>query len=94
MRVELIYALQNEQKSFFLDFKSGLTVRDVILNSKILDLYPEIGCLENIKVGIYSRVVSLDTKVVNNDRIEIYRQLKIDPKRARSLRAAKTRKNT
>lgn len=39
-----------------------------------------------LKVGIWGRVVPLDTLLRDRDRIEIYRPLTVDPKEARRLR--------
>lgn len=39
-------------------------------------------------LGIWGRVVSVDTPLANQDRVEIYRPLKVDPKMARRQRFA------
>ena len=92
MKVEVIYALPNEQKSFFVESDKSMTVRQVIQQSKIVHKYPELENLEELKVGIYSEVVDLDHPVKDKDRVEIYRSLTIDPKQARMLRAEQKRK--
>ncbi|MED7789581.1 RnfH family protein [Francisella sp. 19X1-34] len=92
MKVEVIYALPNEQKSFFVESKQPMTVRQVIDQSKIVHKYPELENLEELKIGIYSEIVDLDHPVKDKDRVEIYRSLTIDPKQARMLRAEQKRK--
>ncbi|MED7819299.1 MULTISPECIES: RnfH family protein [unclassified Francisella] len=92
MKVEVIYALPNEQKSFFVESERTLTVRQAIQQSKIIHKYPELENLEELKIGIYSEVVDLDHSVKDKDRVEIYRNLTIDPKQARMLRAEQKRK--
>lgn len=92
MKVEVIYALPNEQKSFFVESEKTLTVRQAIQQSKVTHKYPELENLEELKIGIYSEVVDLDHSVNDKDRIEIYRSLTIDPKQARMLRAEQKRK--
>ena len=92
MKIEVIYALSQEQKSFFVSSEKPLTVRQVIQQSKISHKYPELEVLEDLKIGIYSEVVDLDHPVKDKDRIEIYRELTIDPKKARMLRAEQKRK--
>lgn len=42
--------------------------------------------LAGLKVGIWGRVMPLDTVLRDRDRIEIYRRLTVDPKEARRLR--------
>ncbi|AJI55847.1 rnfH Ubiquitin family protein [Francisella philomiragia] len=92
MKVEVIYALPNEQKSFYVESDDSLTVRQAIIQSKILDAYSELGNIENLKVGIYGQIVDLDHVLEDKDRVEIYRNLTIDPKQARMLRAEQKRK--
>ncbi|MBK2106520.1 RnfH family protein [Francisella philomiragia] len=92
MKVEVIYALPNEQKSFYVVYDDSLTVREAIIQSKILDAYSELGNIENLKVGIYGQIVDLDHVLEDKDRVEIYRNLTIDPKQARMLRAEQKRK--
>lgn len=91
MKVEVIYALPNEQISFFVETDENLTVRQAIMKSKILHKYPEIDVLDRLKIGVYGVVVDLDHPVKDKDRIEIYRELTIDPKQARMLRADQKR---
>ena len=62
------------------------TVEEIISQSGVLELYPEIDLKKN-KVGVYSRNVSLEATVRDKDRIEIYRQLLADPKEIRRKRA-------
>lgn len=64
------------------------TVRDAILQSKLLNEITSLQLAE-ISVGIWGRKVCLDDEVKAGDRIEIYRDLKIDPKEARRLRYQK-----
>ncbi|AIT08907.1 hypothetical protein LO80_02215 [Candidatus Francisella endociliophora] len=93
MRVEVIYALPNEQKSFFVESEKAITVRQAIEQSKILHTYSELNnALDTLKVGIYGQIVDMDHQVSDKDRVEIYRDLTIDPKQARMLRAEQKRK--
>ncbi|AFJ44042.1 RnfH family protein [Francisella orientalis] len=92
MKVEVIYALPSEQKSFYIESDDCMTVRQVIIQSKILDAYSELDSLENLKIGIYGQIVDLDHVLEDRDRVEIYRNLTIDPKQARMLRAEQKRK--
>ena len=92
MKVEVIYALPNEQKSFYVESDDSLTVREAIIESKILDAYSELDSIENLKVGIYGQMIDLEHVLEDRDRVEIYRNLTIDPKQARMLRAEQKRK--
>lgn len=86
MNVLVIYAKTENQFIMQVECQQGTTVRDIILQSGVLQQYPEIS-LDNCRVGIFSEVVSLDTVPEDNDRIEIYRSLVMDPMEARRIRA-------
>jgi len=86
MNVLVIYAKTNSQFIMQVECQQGATVRDIILQSGVLQQYPEIS-LDSCQVGIFSELVSLDVVPEDNDRIEIYRSLVIDPMEARRIRA-------
>lgn len=90
-KAEIIYALPNEQISFFVEFEENITAKQAIEKSGILDKYPELK-LENLKLGVYSEIVDLNAELKHKDRLEIYRELTIDPKQARMIRAEQKRK--
>lgn len=91
IKVELVYALPEEQRIFQLEVEQGTTVEAAMKLSGILDQYPEIDLKKN-KVGIYGQAVTLGTVLQHQDRVEIYRPLTIDPKAARKLRAERNKK--
>ncbi|MGY5611704.1 RnfH family protein [Vibrio brasiliensis] len=86
IHVEVVYALPHEQRIFRLVVKGAMTVEEIIAQSGVLELYPEIDLSKN-KVGVFSRNVKLDSTVQDKDRIEIYRPLLADPKEIRRKRA-------
>ena len=88
MNITLIYCTEKIQKEFSISTRKKLFVIDAIKKSSILLYFHEINLSKN-KVGIYGKLVELDQIVKNNDRIEIYRPLSIDPKKARRVRARK-----
>jgi len=54
------------------------TIEETINLSGVLKLYPEIN-LTSQKVGIFGKIAALDTPVKDGDRVEIYRQITVDP---------------
>ncbi len=84
--VEVVYALSAQQPIFQVQLAEGATVEDAIRASGVLDDFPEIDLASN-KVGIFSKLVKLDEKVRDKDRVEIYRPLIADPKEVRRKRA-------
>jgi putative ubiquitin-RnfH superfamily antitoxin RatB of RatAB toxin-antitoxin module len=84
--VEVVYADSQQQLLVAMQVPENCTVETVIQQSEILKQFPEIDLAVN-HVGIFSRLVTLNTVVEEGDRIEIYRPLLIDPKQARRQRA-------
>ncbi|REG85107.1 RnfH family protein [Marinomonas pollencensis] len=90
IRVEVAYALPEKQKIIALDVEEGCTVREAVLRSNIDAFFPGLE-LEKVKVGIFGKAVrNAETQALKEgERVEIYRELKVDPKQARANRAAK-----
>lgn len=86
LRIELAYALPQEQ--FFKSFQveSDTTAEQAIRLSGVLEAHPEIDLAKN-KIGIFGKLAKLDTVLRDKDRIEIYRPLIADPKEVRKKRA-------
>jgi putative ubiquitin-RnfH superfamily antitoxin RatB of RatAB toxin-antitoxin module len=85
--VEVAYAEPTEQAILRVQVETGITVRDAIERSGILERYPQIK-LEETKVGIFGKLTTLNAQLQAGDRVEIYRPLIADPKEARKQRAA------
>ena len=89
-KVEVVFALPEKQTLLNLMVVEGATVEAVILQSGMLERYPEIDLSENA-VGIWNRTCKLQDVIRDGDRIEIYRPLIADPKEARRRRAEKAK---
>jgi len=87
MKIEVAYALRHKQTLLNIEVDDNASVEDAILQSNILKKYPEINLKKN-KVGIFGKMTSLDVKLREKDRVEIYRPLIADPKEVRKQRAA------
>ncbi|MDC9729024.1 MAG: RnfH family protein [Methyloprofundus sp.] len=88
MKVEVAYALPDNQLIIALQVDELCTVEQAILQSGVLQKFPRID-LSKDKVGVFSEVCSLKKQLQENDRVEIYRRLSIDPMEARRQRAVK-----
>ncbi len=86
--IELIYIEPGNQNSLRLDLVKGSNINQAIRQSGLLERFPKID-LEVNKVGIFSKIQSLDTVLHSGDRVEIYRFLLVDPKENRRHRAKK-----
>ncbi len=82
MNVGVCYAEADRQVWLRLETPEGSTVEQAIRHSGILKRFPEID-LEQQKVGIFGKLVKLDSSVKEGDRIEIYRPIIADPKTVR-----------
>jgi putative ubiquitin-RnfH superfamily antitoxin RatB of RatAB toxin-antitoxin module len=86
IRVEVVYALPNEQILLKQQVPEGTTVAGAIQASGVLDKHPEIDLATN-KLGIFGKLTKADTVLRDKDRIEIYSPLIADPKEVRRKRA-------
>lgn len=88
--VEVAYAEPARQFLRRIVVAAGSTVAEAIAASGLAD---EFGIdAAALDAGIWSRMVTRETVLRDGDRIELYRPLKADPKEARRLRAARTRR--
>ncbi len=90
LQIEVVYCPSPHQADIVsLRMAPDATVRAAIEASGILQRHPEIDLMGKNKVGIYARVVTLDTPLRDRDRVEIYRPLIADPKTARRKKSEK-----
>ena len=87
MIVEVAYALPNKQSLISIEIKNGSTLKEAIEASGILETFEQIDLTKD-RVGIFAKFATLDTILREKDRVEIYRPLVADPKKARKDRAA------
>jgi putative ubiquitin-RnfH superfamily antitoxin RatB of RatAB toxin-antitoxin module len=87
LTVEVVFASAESQVLLPIQLPPGATVADAIQVSKIQDRFPGFR-LSELPVGIWGRVVTPEHALQSGDRVEIYRQLKIDPMTARRVRAS------
>lgn len=84
-KIELVYVAQDKTTvHYVMDLKPESTVSDVLIESGIYSAHPET---KDLSVGIYAKLVSLDTVLKDGDRLELYRPLTLDPKEKRRQRA-------
>lgn len=86
IRVEVAYALPERQVIVDLEVAEGCRLREAIVQSGILDLFPEID-IERDATGIFGQVMPGSQILREGDRVEIYRPLTADPRIARRVRS-------
>jgi putative ubiquitin-RnfH superfamily antitoxin RatB of RatAB toxin-antitoxin module len=92
MKVEVCYALPDQQRIISLEVEEGATVLQAVEQSGIDQLFPDID-ITSAKMGVFGKVVAkpAETGLQEGDRVEIYRPLIADPKEVRKTRAAKVK---
>lgn len=78
LRVEVVEAWPARLERVWLELEEGASVRAALQAA---------GRGGVRAVGVHGRRVTLDTRLANGDRVEIYRPLSADPKEARRARA-------
>lgn len=88
VKAELVYipAAPKSTVHLHLSLALGATVAEALQQSGIFQSHPET---EGMAVGIFSKLVPLDTVVKAGDRLEIYKPLQLDPKERRRKQARK-----
>jgi putative ubiquitin-RnfH superfamily antitoxin RatB of RatAB toxin-antitoxin module len=89
--IEIIYALEDQQKLLTQNLQDEQTVQAAIQQSGILERYPELDIATMI-VGIFGKKTKMTQVLRAHDRIEIYRPLIADPKEVRKRKAAEGKK--
>ncbi|HQW58173.1 MAG TPA: RnfH family protein [Gammaproteobacteria bacterium] len=92
--VEVVYAEAEKQVLIRVAVPIGATVLEAITASMVLSQFPylaESGFLSD-RIGIFGKISTLDAVLKAGDRVEIYRDLTIDPKEARRLKAEISRR--
>ncbi|MDQ7970005.1 MAG: RnfH family protein [Oxalicibacterium faecigallinarum] len=93
IHIQVCYARPEQQVLVDHIVAAGTTIQQAIESSGIIDKMPEID-ISVFRVGIYSKIKTLDTILREHDRVEIYRPLIADPKDSRRRRANKTERET
>lgn len=86
LAIELAYSPGPRQvERWALRLPAGSRVSDAIVHSGVLAAHPEL-VLETLSVGVWGTLRGLDHPLRDQDRVEVYRPLVVDPKEARRLR--------
>ena len=91
--VSVAFALPDRQVVVELEVEAGINADEAVFLSGIVEQFDELsGRLEGeLDLGIYGEPVPGAHILEPYDRVEIYRQLKIDPREQRRRRASRTK---
>lgn len=75
-------------REFNLQMPLGSKVMDAIVSSALLSEFPRLKDQINKEstLGVWGKEATPDQMLLENDRVEIYRELRVDPKTARRER--------
>ena len=83
--VEVVYATPTRQFVIPLTVTDPCTALNAVQLSGLLTAHPEINLTKN-PIGIFGEIINLAHLLKNNDRVEIYRPLRMNPKQLRRLK--------
>ncbi|MBI2792531.1 MAG: RnfH family protein [Gammaproteobacteria bacterium] len=87
LKIEVVYANSKTALCLSIQVEPSCTILQAIEQSGILQLFPEIDLHKTNKVGIFGKLKSLQEKLSDGDRVEIYRPLTVDAMAARINRS-------
>jgi putative ubiquitin-RnfH superfamily antitoxin RatB of RatAB toxin-antitoxin module len=89
LQVTLVYSpVARQVTEVRLELSAPCRVLDALQRSGLLAQFPEIDRCDTV-VGLWGRKAKLDDLLRDQDRIEVYRPLRVDPKVARRERFVK-----
>ena len=90
LNIEVVFATAERQELVALSVPPGTTAGAAIELSGIRDRFP--GLIDSrVSIGVWGRVTGGDRQLNDGDRVEIYRELVLDPREARRLLAEQGR---
>lgn len=87
MKVQVVYALLQEQRVVDLDVAEDCTLEQAIELSGLRQEFPGLEAGKG-RVGVWGKVRPLETPLKEGDRVEVYRPRLADPKAARRERVS------
>jgi len=86
LRITLVYSPAARQvREWTLALAAGARVGQALEGCSLFDEYPQLK-QQHLRVGVWGVQAALDRLLVDGDRVEVYRGLRVDPKVARRER--------
>ena len=89
--VEVAYALPEKQRIERLSVPRGTSVLQAVEQANLGRFFDELPETSSMKLGIFGKGIPATHELQDGERIEIYRDLLIDPKAVRRARAEKAK---
>ena len=89
--VEVAYALPEKQRIERLSVPKGTSAQQAVEHANLGRFFDELPKSSSMKLGIFGKAIPAAHELQDGERIEIYRDLLIDPKAVRRARAEKAK---
>lgn len=89
--VEVAYALPEKQRIERLSVPRGTSALQAVEQANLGRFFDELPECSSMKLGIFGKGIPATHELQDGERIEIYRDLLIDPKAVRRARAEKAK---
>lgn len=80
--VEVVFALPERQFLQPILIAVGSSVEDAVQSSGVASRFPQFD-IDALAVGIWGKPATRDQELFSGDRVELYRELQIEPREAR-----------
>lgn len=91
LNVEVAYALPEKQRIEKLLVEPGTTAIQAVEQANMGRFFDDLPALDAIKLGVFGKAVPTTHELSDGERVEIYRELLVDPKAVRRARAEKAK---
>ena len=91
IKVEVAYALPDKQRIEKLSVVKGTTALEAVKQANMERFFDGSLDLVTLKLGVFGKSVQATYELSEGERVEIYRELLVDPKAVRRARAEKAR---
>ena len=89
--VEVAYALPQKQRIEKLIVPKGTSALQAVEQANLARFFDELPETASMKLGVFGKAVPSTHELSDGERVEIYRDLLIDPKAVRRARAEKAK---
>jgi len=91
INVEVAYALPDKQRIEKLSVAQGTTALEAVEQANMGRFFDDLPDLTTVKLGVFGKAVPATHALSDGERVEIYRELLVDPKAVRRARTEKAK---
>ena len=91
INVEVAYALPDKQRIEKLSVAVGTTALEAVEQANMGRFFDDLPDLSTATLGVFGKAVPATHELSHGERVEIYRELLVDPKAVRRVRAEKAK---